>query len=188
MTVDRSSPFAPWDGVVFDLDGTLVELEVDWPAIEVDLADALSDQAIHGDGASSWELLATAREAGIRDRAESVLGPAEITGATRSTRLPLANILTEIPIPVAVCSLNCEAACRTALRVHDLDGAVDAVVGRDTLAVWKPNPKPLLASLECIEVDPRAGVFVGDSERDRLTARRAGVEFRWVEDATAAVC
>ena len=74
-----------------------------------------------------------------------------------------------------------EAACRTALDVHDLASHVEAVVGRDTVATRKPDPEPLLAALDPLDVPPERALFVGDSERDAVTAERAGMDFRYVE-------
>ncbi len=176
-----------WDAVVFDLDGTLVELIVDWDALERDLAGALSEAGLGDESTSAWELLEMAQEAGMRELAESVIAPVETAGAKQSDRLPLADVVPTISGPVAVCSLNCEAAVRTALDTHGLSGNVDAVVGRDTLEVWKPNPKPLLESVERIGACPDETVFVGDSARDRTTAKRAGVDFRWVRETIASL-
>ncbi len=100
-------------------------------------------------------------------------------GAEASARLPHADHL-PLAVPTGVCSLNCEAACRTALDRHDLTPHVGSVVGRDSVATYKPDPEPLIATLRDLGADPAAALFVGDSERDAVTAERAGVDFRWV--------
>jgi phosphoglycolate phosphatase len=58
---------------------------------------------------------------------------------------------------------------------------VDAVVGRDSVETHKPDPEPLLATLEGMGCSPDDAEFVGDSERDEVAAERAGVRFRWVD-------
>lgn len=181
------STFSAWEGIVFDLDGTLIELVVDWPALEDQLADTLREEGIETDGRSSWELLAAARAAGKRDVAESVMAPVESAGARESVRLPLADVVADLDQPVAVCSLNCEEAVRTGLSTHGLSEHVDAVIGRDTFSVWKPDPTPLEEALARLTVEPSRAVFVGDSPRDRTTAERAGVDFRWVEEILSAL-
>ena len=180
---ESTAQYDEWDGIVFDFDGTLVELAVDWPAVEAELATTLADAGVGTAGASCWELLSEARDLGRQELAESVLAPREITGARESERLPLAGDVPSISGPVAVCSLNCEAACRMGLQVHELTDEVDAVVGRDTLDVWKPDPAPLLESIERLGIEPANALFIGDSPRDRRTAVRAEVDFRWVRDA-----
>ncbi|MFB6312252.1 MAG: HAD family hydrolase, partial [Salinirussus sp.] len=100
--------------------------------------------------------------------------------ARAATRLPLADELPQ-PVPVGVCSLNSEAACRIALEVHGLDVHIDAIVGRDSVETYKPDPAPLLAVIQALDADPQQTIFVGDSERDEQAAERAGVDFEWAD-------
>jgi phosphoglycolate phosphatase len=170
-----------YDAVVFDLDGTLVELLVDWEAAARDAADALADHGVDARGVDLWSMLDLADEHGARPTVEEVLSARECDGARASERLPLADVVADLSVPVGVCSLNCEAACRIALEVHDLDGDVDGVVGRDSVATRKPDPEPLLATLRGLDADPASAVFVGDSARDEEAALAADVEFLYVD-------
>ncbi|MCA9545868.1 MAG: HAD-IA family hydrolase [Myxococcales bacterium] len=52
-----------------------------------------------------------------------------------------------------------------------------AVVAGDDLPERKPDPAPLRAAMRALGVVPGQVLFVGDSEVDAETARRAGVEF-----------
>jgi phosphoglycolate phosphatase len=169
------------DAIVYDLDGTLVRLDVDWDRVTEEVAAALRSHGVDVDGASLWELLGRAEAAGHREVAEAVIADHEREGARSSRRLPLAD---ELPtgVPTGVCSLNCEAACWLALERHGLDGHVGAVVGRDSLSAHKPDPAPLLRVIEAIGADPGRTLFVGDSESDETTAERAGVDFQYVAD------
>jgi phosphoglycolate phosphatase len=167
--------------VIYDLDGTLVRLPVDWGAAAADAADALREAGLAPENRELWGLLELAREAGEVAAFETAVGAHERAAAPKSNRLPTATELRERDGPVGVCSLNCEAACRTALEHHGLAGHVDAVVGRDSVGTHKPDPEPLLATLEAMGCGPADAEFVGDSERDAVAAERAGVAFRWVE-------
>lgn len=174
--------FDEWGGVVFDLDGTIVQLTVDWSAVSNRLRNELDAAEITAEGNSCWELLADATAAGERTRAEAIIAPAEIDGARSSERLPLADILADVPGPVGICSLNCQAACETALSVHGIARHVDVVVGRDTLDVWKPDPRPLRHTALELGIPPDRVLFIGDSRRDSMTAERADVAFNWVSE------
>jgi phosphoglycolate phosphatase len=167
--------------VVYDLDGTLVRLPVDWTAAAEDAAAALREAGLDHDTTELWGLLELASETGTVDAFEAAVSAHEREAARESTRLPLADELAAATAPVGVCSLNCEAACREALAVHGLGDQVDAVVGRDSVETHKPDPEPLLAALSAMDVEPASAEFVGDSERDEVAAQRAGVSFRWVE-------
>lgn len=169
------------DAVVYDLDGTLVQLAVDWGAVRQSVAAALTDHGVNPGSNGLWGLLELSDEVGHRDVVEATITEYERAGARDSTRLALADGLPH-DVPVGVCSLNAEAACRVALEVHDIAHAVGPVVGRDTVDSEKPDPEGLLHAIDGLNADPASTVFVGDSERDAETARRAGTEFVWASE------
>ena len=166
--------------VVYDLDGTLVRLPVDWPAAADDAGAALREAGLDPGDRDLWGLLELAHATDTVGAFETAVCAHERTAAGQSNRLPTADELTQRTGPVGVCSLNCEAACRAALEQHGLASHVDVVVGRDSVATHKPDPEPLLSVLSELGVAPDEAEFVGDSERDETTAERAGVPFRWV--------
>jgi len=172
---------AAYNAVVYDLDGTLVRLAVDWPATHRDVVARLREEGIPVDDQGLWELLDRAHREGFVPVVEEVIAAHEREGARAAELLPTAG---ELPrtVPVGVCSLNAEGACRLALARHGLDEHVDTVVGRDTVETYKPDPEPLLAAVRELSAAPGRTLFVGDSERDARTAERAGVAFEYVED------
>jgi phosphoglycolate phosphatase len=176
---------AEYDAVVYDLDGTLVRLAVDWPATHRDVVTRLREEGIPVDDESLWELLDRAHSEGFAPVVEEVITAHERRGARDAKRLPTAGDLPR-EVPVGVCSLNAESACRLALERHGLADHVEAVVGRDTVGTYKPDPEPLLAAVRDLSATPGRTLFVGDSERDARTAERAGVPFRYVEDSNSA--
>lgn len=173
--------FDEWRGVILDLDGTILELAVDWAAVDEQVSAKFRELGYSVPAEDAWEMLAYADEREDRAPIEDIISTAEIHGAEDSSALPLADSLPEIERPVAVCTLNCEKAARVALESHELDQHIETVVGRDTVAAWKPDPLPLITAVERISRRPQDSVFVGDSQRDAITADRAGVDFRYVE-------
>jgi len=169
-------------GVVYDLDGTLVRLAVDWAAVRADVAETYREAGLDPGERSLWELLGAAEDAGIAADVEATIAAHEREGARASDRLAHADELLATDRPTAVCSLNSEGACRVALETHDLADAVAAVVGRDTVPTHKPDPEPLLAAVDALGLAPPDVLFVGDSERDAETAARAGTAFEYVGD------
>lgn len=170
-----------YDAYVYDLDGTLVRLDVDWAAVRSDAAAALSTRGVETEGVDLWDMLDLAAEAGHRAVVDGAIAAHERDGARTSGRLPLADRLPH-DVPVGVCSLNCEAACRIALETHGLADAVATVVGRDSVAGRKPDPAPLLAVARDLGVAPERTLFVGDSESDAVAAEAAGMAFRYASD------
>jgi phosphoglycolate phosphatase len=171
-----------YGAVVYDLDGTLVRLAVDWDAAAGDVESAYREAGVDPGGRDLWDLLGASADNGLRAAVERALSDHERSGARASERLPTADEVPDAGVPVGVCSLNCEDACRIALDSHDLSPHVDSVVGRDTVERWKPDPLPLTTTLEGLGVAPERALFVGDSPRDELTAQRAGVDFAYVAD------
>jgi haloacid dehalogenase superfamily, subfamily IA, variant 1 with third motif having Dx(3-4)D or Dx(3-4)E len=171
---------AEYDAVVYDLDGTLVRLAVDWSAVRRDTVTAVRETGRSAER-GLWDLLDRSHSEGFADIVEPVIAEHECRGAQAADRLPTA---AELPraVPVGVCSLNSEAACRLALRRHGLASHVDTVVGRDTVDAYKPDPEPLLSVVRDLSATPGQTLFIGDSERDQRTAERAGVAFEYVED------
>ncbi|MFW5955934.1 MAG: HAD family hydrolase [Halorhabdus sp.] len=167
--------------VVYDLDGTLVLLDVDWTVVTSEVADRLADRGVATTGVDLWTLLKRAHAAGVGDVAEELVATHERVGASTSDRLPLADELPRSE-PVGVCSLNAESAVVQALEHHGLADAVDAVVGRDSVPTQKPHPGPLLTVITRLGVDPAETLFVGDSRTDETTAERAGTDFQYVEE------
>ena len=176
-----------YDAVVYDLDGTLVDLDVDWDAVAEDVRTVYERADIDLPSTELWDLLEAAADVGVADEVEATIAAHERDGAANAPRLAHVDELLERSVPVGVCSLNCEAACRIALEQHDLTDAVDVVVGRDTVATQKPHPEPLLEAVRELEVEPATALFIGDSARDELTAERAGMAFEYVGDGPSGV-
>lgn len=176
------SPAIPADveAVVYDLDGTLVRLAVDWAALADELRDRFADAGVAADGWSVWDCYDRADEHGLEAAVHETITEHELAGAESAERLPAADDLAGLEIPVGVCSLNAEAACRAALERHDLADDIDAIVGRDTVGPVKPDPAPLLAAVDVLGVAPADAFYIGNREKDAETARRAGVRFAYV--------
>lgn len=173
-----------YEAVVYDLDGTLVRLAVDWEATHQTVVDSLSDYEVDAAAMDLWDVLSWADGRGAKSVVESAIAEHERDGAAAASRLPLADELPRTE-PVGVCSLNCEDACRIALDRHGLADHVDAVVGRDSVGARKPAPEPLLRSVELLGASPAEAVFIGDSARDERAADRAGVDFEYVTERLA---
>jgi phosphoglycolate phosphatase len=170
-----------YDVIVYDLDETLVRLDVDWDEARTDVAAQLRARGFDVGDESLWTLFEQAEARGYERLIHETLAEHEREGARTSTRLPLAD---ELPreVPVGVCSLNAESACRIALELHGLDGYVDSIVGRNTVGTYKPDPEPLRYAIDALAASPANALFVGDSVRDEHTAERAGVAFQYTSD------
>lgn len=172
--------WAGYSAVVFDLDGTLLDLDVDWERVNAEVGAVLEAAGLDPADYNTWEVLDGAASVGLEDRVDRIIAKHEIAGARNPERLPLADVLGDIDVPLGVVSLNAESAVLLALEIEGLREDVAVVVGRDSVPERKPSPEPLMAAIADLGVDPDEVIYVGDSPDDETTARRAGVDFRSV--------
>jgi phosphoglycolate phosphatase len=168
------------DATIWDLDGTLARLVVNWNAVAEDVLAYYDDAGVATDATGVWECYDRAVGTDHEDRVNEIIASHERDGAHHSRRLAHADRLLAEDGPHAVCSLNSEAACHVALERHGLGEHVSVVVGRDSVDGRKPAPGPLVATADALGVDVDRALFVGDSRRDELAAQRAGLAFEWV--------
>ncbi|MFP4270084.1 MAG: phosphoglycolate phosphatase, partial [Alphaproteobacteria bacterium] len=185
--------------VVFDLDGTLVDSVPDLhPAVNRLLAEegqppvSLAKMtAMVGEGATRLVQrafaavdipLSEAAAARYTERFRELYLEAP---CTHTTVMPHArDVLAGLAgrgVRLGLCTNKPIAHTRIILERLELAGYFGAVIGGDSLAVRKPDPAPLLATLAALGAEAHASVFVGDSVTDRDTARAAGVAVVLVE-------
>ncbi|WP_165874800.1 DUF120 domain-containing protein [Natrarchaeobius oligotrophus] len=167
-----------FDAVVFDLDNTLVTLDVNWSAVhrrvESLLEPALEKPLSAYDRLAVFELAAkTGRETVL----ESLLREAELAGARTATALPALAVVDELACPVGVCTANAERAAEIALERFDVRDDVGAIVGRDTIPEHKPHPRTLETVAESLGVECGNVLYVGDEEVDATLAVDAGASY-----------
>jgi len=185
------------EGVVFDLDATLVNLGgfVDWRKAHSRVVDAYLDcgcsevtvercsrKGLFNMLNSMWDEICTTHPRGeaerIQERAYSVLSAFEAQGIHNchliSGAIEALVWLDENGIPMGVATSNSGEVAEMILEMKGLRGYFAAVVGRTPKLRMKPHPDQLLACFEILGVDPRRGVVVGDSVRDVEAAKAAG--------------
>ena len=186
------------EGVVFDLDATLVNLGgfVDWRGAHKRVVEAYldcgcsestvnrcSEKGLFNMLNLMWDELCETHPRGeaegIQERAYSILAASEAQGVSQC-RLMVGAVealewLRERGIAMGVATSNSGEVAERILEMNGLRGFFAAVVGRTPELRMKPYPDQLLACFEMLGVDPRKGVVVGDSVRDVDAAKAAGV-------------
>ncbi len=189
---------APFDLVMFDLDGTLIETApeicdaVNDTLQHFGLAQVAQEQVDRWIGHGTRELLVQALGQVRRLTVDEVrccddlpLIAAEFDRhyqrrcGTRSHLYPYVREVLQTlrgqGVRLAVVTNKEARYTRTVLAAHDLEPLFDRVVSGDTLPTKKPDPAGIHSCLAQFQVDAARALFVGDSSIDVASARNAGV-------------
>lgn len=175
--------------VVFDFDGTLAELRLDFGVMKEQVRLLAGEFLGHVEAPPlrvlEW-LDVLGEEIQRRDpalfadfmhRAETVLQGMEVEAAQQGSLFaftrPMLEGLRERGIRAAVITRNCDAAVR--IVFPDVDVYCDVLLARDHVPRVKPDPDHLLRALERLACGTERALMVGDHPLDVETGRRAGV-------------
>lgn len=188
----------PFDLIMFDLDGTLIETApeiadaVNDTLLRFDLPEVTQQQVNDWIGHGTMELLIQAlATTGKTDvsvvRASNTLPLIaaefdknyQLRCGTRSYLYPQVRetltALREGGVKLAVVTNKEGRYTATVLNAHRLAPLFDRVVSGDTLPRKKPDPAGIQSCLDQFAVPVERALFVGDSSIDVATARNAGV-------------
>lgn len=158
----------PIRGVIFDLDGTLIDSQLDFEAMRRDMGFAA--------GRPILETIETLPDPVYQARCHDILRQHEHQGALRATLMPgareLLAELTRRDIPQAILTRNSREMTKLTLQRLDLQFSV--VVARED-APPKPDPAGLLHICRAWGFDVTEVLFVGDFHFDLLAGRAAGI-------------
>jgi len=186
-------PASGLDGVVFDLDGTLVNTASDIARAVNALLEERDEEPCEVKyverflGGGARELVAGVYAGlGVAVTPERLdvdtarylkhysLSPAEQSTVYQDGLSTLDGLQTA-GVRVGVCTNKGQDLAEVVLSQLGLRRYVDVVVGGDALSVRKPDPRHLLTTLQRMGVSAERSLFVGDSNVDVETAHRAGV-------------
>jgi HAD superfamily hydrolase (TIGR01509 family) len=162
------------EAVVFDLDGTLVDSDYDWPEIRRRLGvtggstiiDALN--GLTGDErAARWAAL------------ESIEAAATAGASLHPGGRELLELLRERGLGTALVTNNNQANAARLLERFAL--SFEVVLTRDS-GLWKPSGAPVAEAARRLDVPPERCLAVGDSHYDILAAREAGAKICILHD------
>ncbi|MBS3818822.1 HAD family phosphatase [bacterium] len=158
-------------GVLFDLDGTIVEVPYDWKRIKEEL------------GTQGKPILSFLQELPEPEKSKKrqILEKYE-QEATRKAVLKegmdgLLEFLSENRIKKAVVTNNSRKNVRFLLKKFNLD--FDCVISRES-GLWKPSGSPFLEVLERFSLKAEECCAVGDSHYDIKAAREAGIPWIFI--------
>jgi HAD superfamily hydrolase (TIGR01509 family) len=184
------------DGVIFDLDATLVNLGgfVDWTRAEeeivqkylsLDCKQSALDYQVKG----FWNMLNEMcihleKEKGKKTATEfkifsySILSNYEQIGANSCILmdgcLDTLEWLQEKEILMGICTSNSSESAEAVLNIQGIRDYFKGVVGRTIGLPMKPHPAQLEKCFKLLNVKPKNGVMVGDSHKDIIAGKKLG--------------
>ncbi|MEM2912385.1 MAG: HAD family hydrolase [Candidatus Bathyarchaeia archaeon] len=185
----------PIKAVIFDLDGTLVDFNIDFRAVRAEVMHFLTN---HGFPASLFSINESTfkmlekieiflRNSGrgneefskMKHAVYNILAKYELEAARRTSLQPgvleaLKN-LKALNLKLAVCTVNGQSSTNHILETFRLKDFFDVVVTRELTPKVKPNPAHLEVALKTLNVKPTEALVVGDSVIDMACGRESKV-------------
>ncbi|MHB9098684.1 MAG: HAD family hydrolase [Syntrophales bacterium] len=174
---------------MFDFDGTLARLNIDFTAMRSDVLELISRHRIPAEGIGKFHVLEMIDAAGtllaadrpedalpFRRAAHALIAAREIKAAEQgelfdTTKMLLIE-LRRRSIRTGIVTRNCRAAL---LRLFpDLNRYCQTVLTREDPFRVKPHPDHLIAALNALNAAPADAAMVGDHPLDMQIGREAG--------------
>jgi len=169
------------EAILFDFDGTLVHLNIDFGRMRAEVEALLPQYGLSMEGrcdlyileliedaARELEALDQERARAFRQEVEAAIVVVELEAAAEAEVYPevpeLLRKLRERRIKVAIVTRNCRVAVDRILAENPL--VYDALLTRDEVTAVKPDPEHLLAALRLLGIEPQRTLMVGDHPMD----------------------
>lgn len=153
--------------VIFDLDGTIVDVPYNWPQIKEELGT---------EGVSILSYLAELKEP-KRSKKWKILEKYEKEATKRAVLkkgIPqLLDFLTKKSIKKALVTNNSQKNVSIILEKFNLE--FDCIICRES-GLWKPSGAPFISALKKLGVEREMCCVVGDSHFDIRAAEEAGID------------
>jgi phosphoglycolate phosphatase len=187
--VGSGPDFRDIEAILFDLDGTLVHLNIDFGRMRAEVEALLPQYGLSMEGRRSLYVLELIEDAVrelrtqdeekalvFRREAKATVVAIEVEAAGQAQVYPevpeLLRGLREHGIKVAIVTRNCRAAVDRILAENPL--IYDVLLTRDEVTTVKPDPGHLLAALRLLGVEPQRTLMVGDHPMDVQVGRAVG--------------
>ena len=180
--------------IVFDLDGTIVNLNVNWQKLKNILSKKFKN--LYGTK-HEFQTVTDCLDKVLTQEGNTeflnflnVIEQFELENILDSTYLNetlffinnLESFKVQKGTKLAVLSLNMRKTIIQSLKNAKIYEKFDYIVGREDVNRWKPNPDGLLKIQEQFKLKSEDLIYFGDLEKDVLTGENAGVDAFLIND------
>ena len=181
--------------IVFDLDGTIVDLTVNWAEVKRILAERFSK--VYKQESCSFESISRCLDAIIeKDDMAELEKNLEIVREHELRELPNTKVIPETVwfinnvkkfgiedrTILVIFSLNSLECIKQALIIAGILNKFDFFIGRESVKRWKPDPEGLLKIQDHYKCRKEEIVFFGDDIRDIEAGNNAGIEANYIDE------
>lgn len=175
--------------VVFDFDGTLAKLNIDFPQMRKAVFGLIDSYGISPEGLRHLfvlEMMEAARnrisqnlpgrESAFIQQANQLIEDIEMEAAKNGNIIEgtreMLQELKKRKIKTGVVTRNCQSAIN--LVFPDISAYFDAVVTREQTLLVKPHPEHLRLTLKILKIEPKFASMVGDHPMDIKIGKETG--------------
>ena len=170
-------------GVLFDVDGTLVDTNylhtLAWSRALRDIGEWAPMNAIHRLVGMGGDQLVTRLLGGTREGASDAWRSRYDELSSDIRPFPFAKELVQeagqLGLAVALATSSPDDLLRDAIRVVDIERMLDATTSADDVTSSKPDPEIFDVAMQKAGINPRMALAIGDSVWDVRAARAAGI-------------
>lgn len=180
--------------IIFDLDGTIVNLTVDWMALKDILVEKYreiyKEQCDFKRISRCLEKIVEKNDENILENFFGVIRHYELENI-RDTQL-IEEIIFFIKnkdffgvkndAKFAILSLNVRDTIIQALELANIRDKIELIIGREDVRKWKPAPEGLIKIQNHFKIKKEEMVYFGDLENDLLTGGNAGIDAYLIDD------
>jgi phosphoglycolate phosphatase len=180
---------SPINAVIFDFDGTLAKLNINFPLMRQAVLDLIGSYAVPMNGLNNLyvlEMINAAqklisekhpnKEEGFVKQAIKLITRIEIEAARKGELIGgTRDMLVELKrrdIKAGVVTRNCQAAVSTVFP--DIFDYCNTIITREMTRNVKPHPEHLLVALQSLGVAPESSSMVGDHQMDIKIGKQVG--------------
>jgi len=163
--------FQQYDLIIFDFDGTIADLGVDWVKLKEELSEQYKAKVEYLDA------FLDALPEGQKKEAYTKVMQYELKGV--DNMVPIVNTINIIRSlsgkTLAIFTTNTKAAIEKALEMLDMSNVFDIKVFKEDVVRHKPDPEGIELILKKTGFSPEQTIYIGDKQNDVDGGTRAGV-------------
>ena len=188
--VESMPALHPIKAIIFDFDGTLAVLNIDFSSMKKRLFDLVRRNGIKDEAIQErylleiidevYQILCEKNPSGAETfyrESHLILHQVEMKAAEEGRLIPgtegMLESLKEKGIKVGIITRNCEDAVRKVFP--DIDDFCDVFVSRNSVKKVKPHPDHLTHVMKSLKISGEEGVMVGDHIIDIQAGKRVGM-------------